>query len=281
MKVISLSYQRNFTMYCCALLLLGAASWAYAGWKPEICDPYTEVDTSDDEYRISNNVGDYPSINQCIAPKNVGGEILAGFQLTQSHEQTDYPTFPSIVCGRHPWSDKSTGCLEEPVPLSSIAALKSRFLINGTEEAEGVCNAVYDLWLLPDIDKNHIGPPIGGIEVMIWPWRSPEMPPGTGGSQIDIVQLREKLDGIWQWVPYDVYYAASWGSGWQYVAFVRQEQSPRGLASINVKDALTYCQQAGWCQASSQLITIEAGFEIYKGCEGLTARAFSVSLRTR
>ena len=107
------------------------------------------------------------------------------------------------------------------------------------------------------------------------------MPPGTGGSKIDVVQLREKLDGTWQGVPYDVYYAASWGGGWQYVAFVRQEQSPKGLASINVKDALNYCQQEGWCQTSSQLIAMEVGFEIYEGCEGLTTRAFSVNLRTR
>ena len=272
----------RLSMRCFAFFLLGAVaslavvSWARADWSPELCSPYAEIDTSSGEYRISNNVGSEPTATQCIAARNVSGEIRAGFRLTHSHERTPYPTFPSIVCGRHPWSSEPTGCLQEAVQLSSIVALTSNFSVGGAEKAVGECNAAYDLWLLPDTQQDHVGSPIGGVEIMIWPW-SEEMRPG--GEKVGSVRLRERVDGTWQRVPYDVYHAAEWGEGWRYVAFVRQEQRPEGFAAINLKDPLLYCQKQGWCQASDQLITVEAGFEIYEGCKGLTTRAFSVHLR--
>ncbi len=248
---------------------------ALTAWTNETCDTWAEIPVNNNNYLVRNNVFGPGAGEQCIQIKTVDSQLMPGFKVISadhSAPHNDSPSaYPSIVKGCHPWGSECTrGWLHKR--LQGITSATSRWIVGGTN-AEGTWNLTYDLWINPSTDTS--GEPTG-TELMIWLRSKGTIIPG--GTKVATMTIREKINGLWQPVNYEVYHASPWSNWQHYVAYKRTQPTNR-VDPINLKDALDDCVSRGWCDSQSYLGAIEAGFEIWDGGVGLKTQTFSASVR--
>lgn len=245
-----------------------------------ICDPLGEIPVDSNKYLIRNNVWHPSAGKQCIEITNLPNK--PGFKvISTSHSAVEgvVNSYPSIVKGCRPWGGECTQGWTS-MRLQDIDAANSIFAIGGTD-ALGTWNAAYDLWIDSSTNPQN-GPSSKGVELMIWTQSKGGIRPG--GTKIGETRLKEKIDGKWQQVEYEVYHATPWppppGNQWKhYVAYKRKNQTDK--VEIDLKSAIADCVKQRWCDPKAYLLAIEAGFEIGVGGVGLKTETFSASVQAQ
>lgn len=217
----------------------------------EVCGAWDTVDVEGGTYVVQNNVWG-ASTAQCI---DVTG---TGFRVTRADHGN--PTngapaaYPSIFEGCH-WTHCTVGS-ELPLQVQDISRAATTWSV-GTTAADGAWNAAYDLWFKVDPAP---GPP-DGAELMIWLDSEGGVQP-AGSLVASDVPIAGATWDVWQAQ-----------IGWNYIAYQRTE--PTSSVDLDMGAFIADAVARGAVQPSWHLVTVEAGFEIWRGGTGLSASSFS------
>lgn len=129
----------------------------------------------------------------------------------------------------------------------------------------GIWNAGYDIWLSKSRQTNGKA---NGAELMIWPNAH-----RVAYSSHQVV----KIDGV-------RYYYASWhihrgNRSWQYIQFRRVH--PTSHLRVKIKSFMLYATHRHNMRMKWWVEAVEAGFEIWKGGQGLATTDFATTLQVR
>jgi hypothetical protein len=216
------------------------------------CEPFGTVSVREGRYIVQQNEWNATS-RQCIRVSGTAWTITrASFELP-----TDGPpaTYPSIYRGCH-WGLCTT---RDPLPIqvddlrSATSSWDTRLVTHGAY------NVAYDLWTSTTAAPS--GQP-DGSEIMIWlSSRGGVRPAGS-------IVGRASIDGV----TWDVWTAQM--SGWNYVAYQRRDRT-RSVVDLDLKAFVDESVRRGITASSWYLIAAEAGFEIWRGGQGLRTNSFS------
>jgi hypothetical protein len=219
----------------------------------EICGTWDTVDVEGGTYVVQNNVWG-ASTAQCIDVPGTG----TSFRVTRADH--DNPTngapaaYPSIFEGCH-WTHCTVGS-ELPLPVEDISRAATTWSVD-TTSADGAWNAAYDLWFKVDPAP---GPP-DGAELMIWLDSSGGVQP-AGSLVASDVPIAGATWNVWQAQ-----------IGWNYIAY--QRTTPTSAVDLDLRGFIADAVTRGAVQPSWHLVTVEAGFELWRGGTGLSASSFS------
>jgi hypothetical protein len=219
------------------------------------CARWGEVNGRTFLYR--NNIWNEASASQkqCISVKETGK--VGSFEVTESQISVNSGapgSYPSIVHGWH-WG-KWTANSGLPKTLSSINTAQSSW--SYVPVSGGKYNISYDIWLHP---QNNPKEPDGGLELMIWTHQQGGAQPF--GDPAGSIQLS----------------GANWNvhkgqiGKWYYVAYVRTGGG--NSVNLNLKEFFADVVKRGHAQNSWNLLSIQAGFEIWQGGQGLKTTSFT------
>ena len=216
------------------------------------CEPFGTVSVREGRYIVQQNEWNATS-RQCIRVSGTRWTITrASFDLP-----TDGPpaTYPSIFRGCH-WGLCTR---DDPLPIR-VGDLRSASSSWDTKlVTSGAYNVAYDLWT--STTNAPAGQP-DGSEIMIWlSSRGGVQPAGS-------IVGRASIDGV----TWDIWTARM--SGWNYVAYQRRDRT-RSVMDLDLKAFVDESVRRGITNSSWYLIAAEAGFEIWRGGEGLRTNSFS------
>lgn len=225
----------------------------------ELTDPYGEENTG--TYLIRNNVWNGEAIKRDQSIVVRAADKRVGFQVTGSvlSTQTVPASYPSIVRGWHwgTWTENSG----LPLKMSEIKAVPTTWITSLPKE--GAYNVSFDLWIHPDPNPSS---PAGGIELMIWTYAQGQgvgpAGTGTGGTVIG-------------GKPWGIYSGPM--QNWKYVAYTMGCKAERFQMDLN--DVLKDAVSRGLVPADWNLLSIQAGFEIWQGGTGLRTVEFTTEVQ--
>lgn len=190
--------------------------------------------------------GTTPTFNITTSTLNQGGSAPAGY--------------PSIFKGCHYGRCTNMKTSNLPMLVSSIGSAISSWSVT---TASGTYNVAYDLWILPGSDPS-FADTNGGTELMIWINHQGSIQPF--GGQTGTVTLDGTSWAVWT------------GSiGWNYIAYVRQSPT-NSVTNLNLKAFIDDAATRGSVNRGHYLKTIEAGFEIWSGGQGMATTGFSATV---
>jgi len=241
--------------------LVGAAAMvlpvATAHAATTTCEPQGSISASGGEYTIQANEWN-SSDQQCIT-YNSGTSwsvSTANFNLSGGAPAT----YPSIYKGCH-WGACTAGS-GLPIQVDKLTSATSSW--NTTQPATGAYDVAYDLW-------TNSAPTTGGqpngSEIMIWlNSRGGVSPFGSKVASLNIGGLN-----------WDVWTGRQ--TSWNIVSYVLQGGGT-AFNNLNVKALIDDSVARGVTNASHYLLDAEAGFEIWKGGQGLATNSFSFTATT-
>jgi hypothetical protein len=209
------------------------------------------------EYNVMNNVwGSGAGVgDQCL-------EVDASssyFKVSLStHNSNNVASYPAIFKGCH-WNRCTTKNNPMPTPVWEIGSAPFTWAIN-TANVSGVWNAALDIWF------NDVTSLAGdyNAEMMIWiHYNGGATPAGSRQATVQIGGLT-----------WDVYFVA-WPS-WNYIAY--RIISPVDSVNLDLRDFINDSVTRGYLNSTWYLHAIEAGFEIWRGGQGLETRSFSADV---
>ncbi|MFI9383750.1 glycoside hydrolase [Kutzneria sp. NPDC052558] len=170
-------------------------------------------------------------------------------------------TYPSIYKGCH-WGACTAGS-GLPIQVSKLAGATSSW--STVQPATGAYDVAYDLW-------TNSAPTTGGqpngSEIMIWlNSRGGVSPFGSKVATLSIAGLN-----------WDVWTGRQ--TSWNIVSYVLRGGST-SVTNLNVLALINDSVARGTTNANHYLLDAEAGFEIWKGGQGLATTGFSFSARSR
>jgi hypothetical protein len=217
------------------------------------------------DYGIQNNMFG-SNAGQCT--QAMQGGTCAGFATTFTNGSFgnggNVPSsYPSVIYGWQNGTYFGTYQASNAKMLSKINSANTswQYSVPG-----GTYDAAYDTWLGPSTTATP------GLELMVWLGYGGGIQPA--GSQVKTAISIPNVSGTW-----DVW-KGTVGS-WQYLAY--RTTAPSGSANVSFdlnkffQDALN--NQSVGLSASSYLMGIQAGFEIYSESGTLTTNSFSVSVQ--
>jgi hypothetical protein len=225
------------------------------------CGNYATVELPG-RYMVQNNLYNAGGGSQCVT---AGWDMGANAGFVVNPVNLNVPTggapgsYPSVVLGWH--FGRFWGSYSAARALSSITSIPSSWTF--TVPPMGRYNASYDAWLHPT-NANPQNPG-GGVELMIWLNQRDTTPIGTVGPTVMI--------GGAAWA---VWYGPNAG-GWTTVSYVRAGNT----SSISNLDLLPFFRDAvdrGYVTASSFLLGVQAGFEIWEQSQTMTTNSYSVAI---
>lgn len=170
--------------------------------------------------------------------------------------------YPAVYQGCHYGSCNVGGGF--PKYLGAITSALSNWQIDGLW-AGGAWNASYDIWFNESYSPSQGYP--NGLELMIWQAYK-------GGVQPAGIKVYSGIH--WNWRTYDKWVGSV--NGTQVVTYVLTA----GDASHTNFDLMPFihdCKQWDGLQSSWYLQSIQAGFEIWQGGQGLTTSEFDVTVQ--
>ncbi len=233
-----------------------------------VCDRQGSVYGAGNRYYFQNNVWNPQGSTQCIEPYTFGD--YAGFRVASANHvvQDDAPAgYPSVVKGWH-WgfktSDFTTGR-----QLSTLTAVPSLWCFATT--AGDKYNVSYDIWLHPTNGSLGNQDPNGGMELMVWLYRED---PNNGVWPIGKAQDRFQFQGSW----WTIYLSSPEDNpSWTVLSYMRETDV--NAAELDLKFFFDDAIARGYLTSSWYLLGIEAGFEIWRGGQGLQSVAYTVSVQ--
>jgi Glycosyl hydrolase family 12 len=168
--------------------------------------------------------------------------------------------YPSLYRGCH-WGTCTSGS-RLPVEVAALEKSGTVTTSYATQTvSEGTWDDSYDIFYAASPTGTQDSGP--GIEMMIWLTQSGSVTP-AGSMVASRVTIGGEIYNVW-WDGYTVTYVR-----------VRPVESIR---SLDLGPLAADAVSRGYMPASWYLIDVEAGFEIWHGGTGLTARSFSVCIR--
>jgi cellulose 1,4-beta-cellobiosidase len=221
------------------------------------CGRYDSIDVLGGEYRINSNVWGSTPGEQCIEASSDS----TYFSVTHStHNSSDVVAYPFIFKGCH-WGSctQNSGM---PLKVGEMATTHFSWIID-TNSAGGTWNASYESWF-----STAGGTAPDAAELMIWINYAGGANPA--GSKVATVSI-----GGADW---DVYFA-NWShtTGWYYIAY--KKTVPATSVDLDLKEFVDDAVARGYIDTDWYLDNMEAGFEIWRGGEGLTTNYFFASVR--
>ena len=221
-----------------------------------LCKPASTA-VMDGEYNVMNNVwGSGAGVgDQCL-------ELDASssyFKVSLStHNSSSVASYPSIFKGCH-WGWCTTN--NNPIPLVVRDIERAPFTwVTSTAGVSGTWNVALDIWF---DDLSSFG---GDYDAEMMIWIGYHGGAGPAGSKQATVQI-----GGFTW---DLYFVA-WSS-WNYIAY--KITSPVDSVNLDLRDFINDSVTRGYLNTTWYLHAIEAGFEIWRGGQGLVTRSFSADV---
>lgn len=218
------------------------------------CDNYHSATVGADgqNYVLINNVWNPSGGQQCIEYNGTGFTIVS---QTGNSGSTDPVSFPAVILGRKAEHFASGGGL--PAQVSSIQSIETGFKIQAAG-VSGTFNAAYDVWIDADANYNGNSP---DYFLMLWPWTQGNVQPA--GS----ITANVTIEGV-KW---DVWTGGQGEGGGQYIAY--QSANIESL-HVDLKPFLDDAVANRGLPASSHVLNVQAGFEIWNGGSGLKSEYF-------
>jgi hypothetical protein len=226
------------------------------------CGKYASVNVGKDRdsYTVHNNIwNDHPN-SHCIEVDRGNG----AFRVTSSRHNKSTLGAPAgysfINKGCH-WGVCAHARGDMPKQVSTI--LEARSSWSTTQAPEGIYNVAYDIWFHPDPGAS--GQP-DGTELMIWLAYKGDIQPVGSLTGMGVPIGDAKWD-IW----------TGWNGANGVITYVRAN-SVESVSDLSIKTFIVDAVARGYVQNDWYLISLGAGFEIWKGGEGLASNAFSFQL---
>ncbi len=246
-----------------ALLLLWLTSLVAAQPAPpkhveQRCEPSATIPVSNGAYIVQN--GEWNS----AARSCLSSDGAASFTVTAS--AIDNPIngapggFPSIFQGCH-WG---TCTAINPFPIQVAALQHERANWNATSAA-GVWDQTFDLWFATR--PSMMGHP-DGAELMIVLRAAPGQ--GFPGSKVGSLTVQHRR--------YDVWFAAPPQTKVNFIAYVSTAPQTK-VSGFDLRRFIRDALRRGYLDSRWYQLSVEAGFEIWKGGAGLRTNSFSVDVK--
>jgi cellulose 1,4-beta-cellobiosidase len=204
------------------------------------------------EYRVSNNVWGATTAQKLAVDLNV-----TYFKVILSeHNSSSVAAYPFIWKGSH-WGNATTKNNPMPMVVSEITSAPFTWVID-TAGVNGTWNCAFEAWF----DDTPTGTNYSG-ELMIW--INYHGGAGPGGSVVDTVEI-----GGYTW---HVFFAP-WTQN--YIAY--RMASGVDSVSLDLKDFIHDALTRGYLCTPWYLVSMEAGFEIWRDGQGLTTYSYSASV---
>lgn len=227
-------------------------------WQKK-CEAWASFQT--DELRIvNNNWGkikghNYPS-KQCIY-QNMQDKNKFAWSWYWDADRYGVKSYPSLIFGKKPWSDKST---YEKLPLSLSQLAKAEVEFEVESQYEGRVNLLLEAWLT---SSKRAKPYDRTSEIAIHLYQKNW--PGQGGEYYSTIKINQYTFDVYinhaMKVPNDSH-------SWSYISFVNTGK-PIMAEKIDLNDFLNYALKEKMIVASEYLSSIELGNEIDQG-QGIT-----------
>jgi hypothetical protein len=212
------------------------------------------VPVADGKYIVQQNEWNSHK-RQCIGVTGTSWRITAA----SFRNRTNGPpaSFPSIFTGCHWGLCSTSGRL--PLRVGRLSSVRSSW--STKQVSSGAYNVAFDLWT--NSQPTTSGQP-NGSEIMIWLSSRGEAQPA--GSKVARVRIAGASWEVWRMRMSD----------WSYIAY-RRVRGVRSVTNLNLLSFIKDSVRRGSTSRKWYLIAAEAGFEIWKGGEGLGTRSFSVT----
>jgi hypothetical protein len=216
----------------------------------QACGTFQTVDVEGRQYVAQNNVWG-ASTAQCI---DVTGPVFKVSRSEHANPTNGAPaSYPSIFEGCH-WEDCTVGS-ELPIQVDDLDTARTTWQVTATPD--GAWNAAYDVWFKTDPAP---GPP-DGAELMIWLDSRGGVQP-AGSIVARDVPLAGATWHVWQAQ-----------IGWNLISY--QRTSPTAAVDFDLQEFVADAVARGAVQPTWHMVTVEAGFELWRGGVGLTSHGFS------
>jgi hypothetical protein len=241
-------------------------------YGPPFCNSSQFVVEELGNYAVQNNSFNTGTGTDCVQAAH-GGTNCAGFVATftgiGSTSQFVPGAYPSIIYG---WqAGNFYGAYKTPKQISAIgSALTSwQYGANG-----GNYDVSYDIWLAPNATAASRN---GTVELMVWYAYNGANPAGFPNAHKSNAAVANEA-GTWN------IYTMSMTSGadtWQYIAYQNTASNPTGnVNNVDLKGFFVDAETEGvGVTASSYLLGIQAGYELFSGSGTMTTSSFSVNVQ--
>jgi hypothetical protein len=216
----------------------------------------TSTTVMDGEYNLMNNIwGSGSGVgDQCLQYDPNGSYFKVS---VSTHDNgSSVAAYPAIFKGCH-WGWCTTKDNPMPIRVNEIESAPLTWIVT-TDEVPGTWNAALDLWFNDT--------PTGtdyDAELMVW--IDYHGGAAHGGSKRAAVEI-----GGHTW---DVFFA-TWD--WNYIAY--KITSPIDTLDVDLRDFIHDSITRGYINTPWYLHTVEAGFEIFSGGQGLTSESFATDV---
>ena len=149
-----------------------------------------------------------------------------------------------------------------------VSRLKSGMITSSwvtTQPPDGAYDVAYDIWF----NRAHAtsGAPDGG-ELMIWLAHRGGSQIAPGGAPVAHVAIGGYAYTIWLWTS---------AAGQDRISYV-MDHPVRSVRDFDVSGVAADAARRGYLSATSYLLNVQAGFEIWQGGRGLGTKSFSLSV---
>lgn len=236
--------------------LAGSGADAAATGLVQLCRPYQYLPVSNraGERLIVRN-DNYGGFAECLV--NAGSSDNFTVSRSEADSRVQPAAYPYIFRGCS-WGLCTPGS-GLPARLATVGRAWTSWATR--QRAGGSWDATYDIWF----GRSPIttGQATGG-ELMIWLGSRHRPPPDRHARIV--------------WAGHARWYLHSWrthhaGYSWRLIEFRRVR--PVWRAALSLGPFIRIIEKRGWVRPSSWLLSIEAGFEIWRGGTGLATTAFS------
>ncbi len=225
------------------------------------CDKFGTVSVNGAMYVVHNNVFGSDE-TQCIEVDNVSGD----FKVIESHANNPTDNYPASFLFINKGCHYGNDCTRKsdfppPVKVGNITSIISNW--NTVQPANGTYNAAYDIWFNKSSDVIP-GQRPDGAELMIWlRYQGNIQPDGTRVSET--VSIAGEIWDVWENEKNKV------------VTYVKKS-AVASVSNFNVALFISDAVTRGMIYPEWYLVSIEAGFEIWKDGTGLQSKSFSVEV---
>lgn len=213
-------------------------------------------------YMVQNNLYNPMGGSQCVTA-GWDNAAIAGF--TVNPVSVNIPagsapaSYPSVVLGWH--YNRFYGSYTAARRLEQITSIPSSWAF--TVPAVGRYNASYDAWLHPS-NPNPANPG-GGVELMIWLNQRDTTPIGTVGPT---VMIGGAAWAVW---------TGPNAGGWTTISYVRAGNTT-SVTNLDLRDFFIDAATRGVVSASTYLLGVQAGFEIWEQNQTMVSNAYTIAI---